>query len=317
MKTIISKNTKNKNNDSTLKIVVVGSVAYDTIKTPRGYIEKALGGSAVYFSVVASYFTKVGLVGIAGGDFEQKHINFLKKKKIDLSGFKIVKNGQTFHWSGSYNEDFGDPITHSTCLNVFENFDPELPIHYKKAPFLFLANIHPQLQNKIIEMMYKPKLIALDTMNYWINSEYKALLEVLNKVNILFVNMQEALMLTKERKLNSAINAMLSMGPERIVVKLGELGAITATKSSRFFAPAFPLKDIVDPTGAGDSFAGGFMGYLAKNNKLSEQAFRKAMVYGSVMGSFTCENFSVDTYKKLSINKIRGRYNSLLKFIRI
>ncbi|RCK80918.1 MAG: Ribokinase [Candidatus Ozemobacter sibiricus] len=300
----------------TVKMIVVGSVAYDTLKTPKGTRERALGGSATYFATVASYFTKVGLVGVAGEDFEAAHINFLKKHGVDLAGFEQVP-GQTFHWSGSYGEDFGDATTHSTCLNVFESFDPKLPPAYQQVEFLFLANIHPALQMKVIQRVKKPRLIGLDTMNFWITSALPALKKVLKKVDVLFLNHQEALMLSGEKKLNSAVPALLKMGPQRLVIKMGELGALTATARTRFFTPAFPLSSITDPTGAGDSFAGGFMGTLARTGDLTENGFRRAMLYGSAMGAFTCEKFSLDTYKTLTRAKIEARFKALKAMLKV
>lgn len=294
-----------------VKMIVVGSVAYDSLKTPVGVREKALGGSATYFSTVSSYFTKVGLVGVAGADFEKSDIGFLKKHGVDMEGFEQVA-GKTFHWSGSYGDDFADATTHATHLNVFEAFDPKLPAAYRGVEYLFLANIHPALQLKVIGQVKKPRVIAMDTMNFWITSALKDLKKVIAKVDILFLNHQEALMLSGQRKLATAVPALLKMGPKRLVVKMGELGAMTATAKTRFFVPAFPLPKIVDPTGAGDSFAGGFMGSLARSGDLTENGFRRSMLYGSAMGAFTCEQFSLDTYKKLTKAQIEQRFKKLL-----
>jgi len=299
-----------------VKMIVVGSIAYDTLQTPKGKRERALGGSATYFSTVASYFTKVGLVGVAGTDFEAAHIEFLKGHGVDISGFERVE-GKTFHWSGSYGEDFGDATTHSTCLNVFEKFDPKLPADYQNVEFLFLANIHPALQMRVIEKVKKPRLIALDTMNFWITSALDDLKKVLKHIDVLFLNQQEALMLSGEKKLSGAVPKLLSMGPKRLVIKLGELGAFTVTEAGRFFAPAFPCKEIADPTGAGDSFAGGFMGSLAEHGDLSENGFRRSMLYGSTMGSFTVENFSLDTYKTLTRKAIDERFRAIKEMIAV
>lgn len=294
-----------------VKMTVVGSIAYDSLETPKGKREKALGGSAVYFSTVASYFTKVGLIGVAGKDFDPKHIEFLKSHGIDLEGFELSKEGNTFNWVGSYGEDFGDATTHSTCLNVFESFNPVLPAAYSNTEYLFLANIHPALQLQMIEKTKNPKLIALDTMNLWINTTNDLLKQAIKKVDVLFVNQQEAMMLANEKKFANAIDKLLDLGPKRIIVKLGELGAMTATKESRFFVPAYPCPDITDPTGAGDSFAGGFMGSLAKHGDLSEKGFRTSMLYGAAMGSITVENFSVESYANLDTNKIEQRFKAL------
>ncbi|MDD3001249.1 MAG: PfkB family carbohydrate kinase [Candidatus Riflebacteria bacterium] len=300
-----------------VKMTVVGSIAYDTLETPKGKREKALGGSAVYFSTVASYFTKVGLIGVAGKDFAPEHKEFLTNHGVDLSGFEINNGGNTFNWVGSYGEDFGDATTHSTCLNVFESFNPNLPEAYKNTEYLFLANIHPALQLQMIEKTINPKLIALDTMNLWINTTTDLLKQAIKKVNILFINQQEALMLSGEKKFANAVEKLLEMGPNRIVIKLGELGAMTATKDSRFFVPAFPCPDITDPTGAGDSFAGGFMGSLARHGNLTESGFRTSMLYGSAMGSITVENFSIESYYKLTNEKIEKRFEELKKMVTI
>ncbi|MBF0546348.1 MAG: sugar kinase [Candidatus Riflebacteria bacterium] len=299
-----------------VNIVVVGSVAYDTLATPKGRREKALGGSASYFSTVASYFTKPGLVGAVGEDFKPEYIEFLTKRNVDMSGLEKLP-GKTFHWSGSYSDDFGDATTHATELNVFEHFSPKLPSHFRTAPFLFLANIHPQLQIKVIQDVQKPRLIALDTMNLWINISLPQLKEAIKLVDILFVNRQEAAMLSGEKKLANAIHKLLQMGPKRLVIKMGELGAMTATETDRFFVPAFPCPEITDPTGAGDSFAGGFMGWIAKTGDLSENNFRKAMILGTVMGSITVENFSLDSYHTLSQDEIMERYSQVLDMIRV
>lgn len=298
-----------------IQITVVGSIAYDSLKTPKGTRKKALGGSAVYFSTVASYFTKVGLVGVAGNDFKDSDIAFLEDHSVDLKGFEKQKEGKTFHWSGSYGEDFGDATTLDTQLNVFEQFNPNLPKEYADAPMLFLGNIHPALQLQVIQSVNKPRIIALDTMNLWIDTTNALLQQVIKKVDILFINFQEALMLSNEKKFAPAVNKLLEMGPKRIVVKMGELGAMTATSTSRFFVPAFPCLDITDPTGAGDSFAAGFIGSLAKHQDFSEMGIRKSMLYGSVMGSLTVENFSLDTYKNLTTEKIERRYDNIKEMV--
>ncbi len=301
----------------TVKMIVVGSVAYDNLQTPKGKRERALGGSAVYFSTVASYFTKVGLVGVAGKDFKDEHVQFLKDHNVDLAGFEIKQDGETFHWAGSYGEDFGDATTHDTQLNVFETFEPQLPDEYKSAELVFLGNIHPGLQLKVIEQVKNPKIIALDTMNLWINNSLALLKQALKKIDILFINFQEALMLAGEKKFAPSVPKLLEMGPKRIVIKMGELGAMTATKDARFFTPAFPCPEIVDPTGAGDSFGAGFMASLAKHGDFSEQGFRKSMLYGSAMGSITVENFSLDSYKTLKPETIEERFKAIKEMVTV
>lgn len=298
-------------------MIVVGSVAYDSLQTPKGKRERALGGSAVYFSTVASYFTKVGLVGVAGKDFEEAHVKFLQDHGVDMAGFDHKSEGETFHWSGSYGDDFGDATTHDTRLNVFETFDPQLPEDYRNAELVFLGNIHPALQLKVIERVNKPKIIALDTMNLWIDITRDVLLQALKKIDILFINFQEALMLAQEKKFAPAVNRLLDMGPGRIIVKMGELGAMTATRENRFFVPAFPCLDITDPTGAGDSFGGGFMGSLARHGDYSEMGMRRSMLYGSAMGSITVENFSLDSYQNLKPETIEERFQALKKMVTV
>ncbi len=299
-----------------VKMVVVGSVAYDAVATPADKRERALGGAAVYFSTVSSFFTQVGLVGVAGTDFAQADIDWLKSRKVDLDGFTQV-NGKTFFWSGSYGQDFGDATTHATELNVFESFDPKLPPAYVDVPYLFLANIHPALQLKVIEQVKKPKLIALDTMNFWIGGFREALLAAIKKVDVLFVNKQEALQLAGETKLVPAYRKLLTLGPKRLVVKLGELGALTVTSQGSFMVPAFPLDHIVDPTGAGDSFGAGFMGCVAESDDVSEAGFRRAMTYGSATGSITCENFSIDSYRKIDRKTIDQRQQAIANMLRL
>jgi sugar/nucleoside kinase (ribokinase family) len=299
-----------------VNLVVIGSVALDSLSTPKGKRERALGGSAVYFSTVASYFTRVGLVGIAGKDFAQEHTDFIKGKGVDMQGFEQV-DGKTFFWEGSYADDFGDATTHKTELNVFESFNPKLPQEYRKAPFVFLANIHPKLQMSVIEQVEKPKLIALDTMNFWITGALPDLIATLKKVDVVFLNKQEALQLSGEKKLVSAYKKILTMGPKRVVIKMGELGAMTVTNDSAFFVPAFPCKNLTDPTGAGDSFAGGLMGYLAQSSNISENGFRRAMIYGSTMGSITVEGFSLDSYKELTRADMDQRYRQIVDMIKV
>ncbi len=299
-----------------VNLIVVGSIALDTIATPKGKREMALGGSATYFSTVASYFTRVGLVGVAGKDFPKEHIDFVKTHGVDLEGFEQV-DGKTFHWSGSYSEDFGDATTHATHLNVFEKFDPKIPDSYKKAPFVFLANIHPALQMKVIEQVDKPKLIALDTMNFWISGSLPELKKVLKKVDVVFLNRQEAFQLAEEKKLVAAYKKILDMGPKRVIIKMGELGALTATNETSFFVPSYPCADIVDPTGAGDSFGGGVMGYLSQSGNLTENGFRRAMIYGSTMGSITVEGFSLDSYKNLTRSDMDRRYKKVVDMIKV
>lgn len=291
-----------------MSIVVVGSVALDSIETPSGKVENALGGSATYFSISASFFnTDVRLVAVIGSDFPQEYIELLKNKGIDLDGLERAE-GKTFRWKGRYGFSLGGAETLSTELNVFEKFIPKIPDKYKDSKYIFLANINPELQLDVLKQMKNIKLVACDTMNLWIAERKEKLLNIIKHVNILIVNDEEARQLTGEAKVDMAGRKILELGPERIIIKKGEHGAITMTKNSYFSIPAYPLKSVVDPTGAGDSFAGGFMGYLASVHEISEQNIRKAMVYGTVMASFSVEDFSIYRQQTLTKEEIESRF---------
>ncbi len=291
-----------------MSIVVVGSVALDSIETPSGKVENALGGSATYFSISASFFnTDVRLVAVIGSDFPQEYIDLLKNKGIDLDGLERTE-GKTFRWKGRYGFSLGGAETLSTELNVFEKFIPKIPDKYKDSKYIFLANINPELQLDVLKQMKNIKLVACDTMNLWIAERREKLLNIIKHVNILIVNDEEARQLTGEAKVDMAGRKILELGPERVIIKKGEHGAITMTKNSYFSIPAYPLKSVVDPTGAGDSFAGGFMGYLASVHEISEQNIRKAMVYGTVMASFSVEDFSINRQQTLTKEEIESRF---------
>ncbi|MFA6583996.1 MAG: PfkB family carbohydrate kinase [Elusimicrobiaceae bacterium] len=298
-------------------IVVVGSVAFDSIETVHGKTEQTLGGSAVYFSLASSAFTNVKLVGVAGEDFGAENIAKLRAHKIDLEGLEIIKKGKTFHWHGSYDKDYNEALTKKTELNVFETFDPQLPLSYRNTPNIFLANIDPDLQMRVLDQIKKPRLIACDTMNFWITGKKKALLKLLKRVHILFINEMEARMLTGEHNLIKAGHMVLQMGPEVVIVKRGASGATLFTGKERITLPALPVEDVVDPTGAGDSFGGGFMGYISTvKNWRSLNEIKKAMAYGTVISSFNVENFSVSSIyrlKKSAIEKRFKKYTASLK----
>jgi len=301
-----------------MSILVVGSVALDSVQTPFGQVDDALGGSATYFSVAASLYAPVKVVGVVGTDFAPEHIAFLRSRNVDLTGLQTVE-GKTFRWAGRYDYDLNTAHTLYTKLNVFANFRPQLPPEYRRTPLVFLANIDPELQLDVLGQMERPKLIALDTMNYWINHKKDALTEVLRKVDVVLINEAEARQYAGMSNLLRAAVHILRLGPQAIVVKKGEYGATMYTNgepptNSFFFAPAYPLAQVKDPTGAGDTFAGGFLGYLAKTGDLSPQAFRRAIVHGSVIASYTVEDFSMDRLRTLTWPEVRGRYDEFKLF---
>lgn len=293
-------------------ILVVGSVALDSVRTPFGEVEEVLGGSAVYFSVVASFFAPVKLVAVVGEDFPEDYIEFLKNRDIDLKGFQKLP-GKTFRWKGEYSYNLNEAQTLETQLNVFQNFYPDLPEDYRNARYVFLANIDPELQNRVLDQVKKPKAIVCDTMNYWIENKPEQLEEVIQKVNILVINEAEARQLSSEANLVKAAHKILSLGPEVLIVKRGEYGALYFTDNSIFSAPGYPLEFVYDPTGAGDSFAGGFLGYLAKLGNISETNIRQAIIFGSVMASFDVEDFSIRRFKTLTFSEIKKRFQAFRK----
>ena len=298
-------------------VLVVGTVSLDTVETPSKRVDDVLGGSGVYAAVAASFFGEiVRLVGVVGDDFPQASTDLLQTRNIDLQGLARVKDGKSFRWGGRYTEDFNVRDTLFTELNVIADFQPVLPGSYKDTPYLFLANNAPTLQLSIIEQATNPKLIVCDTMDFWINEEREALEALLARVHVLILNDSEARLLTGESNLVRAAEAILRYGPERVIIKKGEHGAISITEASYFNAPAYPLRQVVDPTGAGDSFAGGMMGYLASVGDTSEAAIRRAMVYGAVVASFNIEDFSVDRQKRVEFSEISSRYQELQEAVR-
>jgi len=290
-----------------MDILVIGSVAFDSVETPFGCGDDFLGGSATYFSTSASFFTGVQLVAVVGEDFPEEPRQFLSSRGVDLTGLQ-TRPGKTFRWKGRYGYDLNEAQTLETHLNVFETFHPELPESYRQAKFVFLANIDPELQLEVLQQVEKPKLIACDTMNFWIDGKRDALIRTLGHVDILVINEAEVRQLADEANLVKASRAVLAMGPKTLVVKRGEYGVLVFTEHSVFSAPAYPLEEVFDPTGAGDTFAGGFMGYLAATNNLTEETIRKATVFGSVMASFTVEDFSLNRLRKLNWEEIEDRF---------
>jgi sugar/nucleoside kinase (ribokinase family) len=293
-----------------MSLVVVGSVAFDSVSGPHGSIDRMLGGSATYFAVAASYFTDVRLVGVVGDDFEDHHHDVLLKRGVCTQGLERVA-GKTFFWAGKYSDNMNDRDTLDTQLNVFATFDPKLPAHYKESQYLFLGNIDPELQYAVVGQMKSPALVAGDTMNFWIDGKRKELIKTLSKMHVLMINDSEARLLSGEHNLIKAGRAIQKMGPETLVIKRGDNGATMLQGSDIFSIPALPLEVVHDPTGAGDSFAGGFMGYLTSRGLeaggIDRKAFRRAVAYGSVMGSFACEKFGVDRLVHLNREEIETR----------
>lgn len=301
-----------------MSILVVGSVALDSIQTPFGKVKDTLGGAATYFSAAARLYDEVNLVAVVGTDFPQEHIQFFKERNINLDGLQIAE-GKTFRWSGRYSYDMNTAETLDTQLNVFATFHPELPECYREAGYIFLANIDPVLQLEVLSQVRRPKLTVLDTMNYWINYRKEALSQVIASVDIVLMNEAEARQYANTFSLIRAARKILSLGPKALVVKKGEYGAVMFANGgdptrSYFFAPAYPLEKIQDPTGAGDSFAGGFMGYLAQQDSTARDDIRRAIIHGSVVASFTVEDFGVDRLRTLTKEDIQARYLEFKNF---
>lgn len=290
-----------------MSLLVVGSVAFDSVKTPFGEREEILGGSATYFSTAASYFTDVNLVAVVGEDFPEHDINFLKSRGINVEGLER-QSGKTFRWKGEYGFQLNEANTLETHLNVFETFRPTIPQSYSDSEVVFLANIDPELQNEVLRQVNSPKIIACDTMNFWISGKRESLLNTLKSVDVLIINDGEARQLAMEANLIKAAGVIRSYGPKHVIVKRGEYGALMFNSKSVFAAPAYPLESVFDPTGAGDSFAGGFLGYLASTRNFTEASMRQAVIFGSVMASFVVEDFSLNRIRALDYEEILNRY---------
>jgi sugar/nucleoside kinase (ribokinase family) len=290
-----------------MSLLVVGSVAFDAIETPLGKVDRTLGGAASYFALAASHFTPVRIVAVVGDDFTKKEERVFHGRRIDLEGLEHA-TGKSFFWSGRYSQNMNERTTLATELNVFANFRPALPDSYRNSQFVFLGNIDPTLQRSVLQQMHrKPKVAALDTMNYWISGTPEALRQALEDIHILMINDDETRQLTGEHNLLGAAKAVFKMGPKTLVIKRGEHGALMIHDKFVFSVPAFPLEEVRDPTGAGDSFAGGFMGYLASIGRINERTLRSAMVYGSVVGSFTVERFGVERLASVTRREIAAR----------
>jgi sugar/nucleoside kinase (ribokinase family) len=290
-----------------MSILVVGSVAFDTVETPFGKAEQVLGGSASFFSVAASFFCPVNLVGVVGSDFGEKQLQAFAGRPIDLAGLERV-SGKTFHWQGRYSYDLNSRDTLRTDLNVFESFEPKIPASYRSSRHVFLGNIDPLLQRRVLDQVDKPRLVACDTMNFWISGKPRELKETLSRVDVLLINDAEARELSGEWNIVKAARAIRSLGPRTLVIKKGEHGVLMFSDEGSFAAPAYPLESVFDPTGAGDTFGGGFLGYLAGSEKLDEETLRRAVVMGSTLASYCVEAFSLDRLLTLSRAEIDERF---------
>lgn len=295
-----------------IKLVIVGSIGIDSIETPYAKEKNILGGSASYACVAASFFSNIGMIGVIGSDFPNSFKKLWKDMDINLDGLQI-QEGKTFRWSGKYEENMDNRETISTELNVFENFQPSIPNSYKNVPYLFLGNIHPKLQLDVLNKMNSPKFVLIDTMDLWINTAKKELEEVISKSNMLTLNESEARLYTNKNDLICAAKELLKIGPDYILIKKGVNGAILYSKDSIFLLHAYPVETCCDPTGAGDSFAGGLMGFLSKYDTINEKTIREAMTYGTVTASFGIEEFSLNKFQKINKKDIDNRVSKFLK----
>jgi len=291
------------------RLVIVGTVAFDAIETPFGKTDKILGGAATYIGLATSYFhVDAALVSVVGSDFPQEYLDLLKSRNLDISALEVIENGKTFFWSGLYQNDLNSRITRETQLNVLADFKPQVPSEYRDAEILVLGNLHPGIQLEVIQQMsVKPELIILDTMNFWMEHTWYQLIEVIAQVDVITINDEEARQLTKEYSLVEAARKIQEMGPRFVVIKKGEHGALLFHKEQIFFAPALPLKEVFDPTGAGDTFAGGFAGYLAKSEKYTFENMKNAVIYGSNLASFCVEKFGTERMQTLTSKEVQQR----------
>ncbi|MDD5504535.1 MAG: PfkB family carbohydrate kinase [Candidatus Omnitrophica bacterium] len=294
-----------------MAIVVIGTVAIDNVTTPYGRNKNAPGGSATYFSLSASYFAGVKLVAVVGDDFPGKYLNLFRKKNIDTEGLEAMP-GKSFRWEGAYDKDLDGARTIATHLNLLNSFDPKIPNSYKNESVLFLANIDPELQLSVLAQT-KARLVAADTMNFWIKNKPKALLKVLKKLDMLFINEHEARQLTLENNLLKAGRKIISLGAGRVIIKKGSNGSFFISENCSFSCPAFPMENVIDPTGAGDTFAGGVLGYLARENRFNDSAVKRSLAYGSVMASFAVEDYDVKSLGSQDKTAISARYKFFIK----
>jgi sugar/nucleoside kinase (ribokinase family) len=296
-----------------LGILVVGSIGLDSVETPSGRRDRTLGGACTYFSTAASLYTDVSVVGVVGNDFPAEHTTFLRQRGIDLRGLQVVA-GRTFFWAGRYGVDLDDAETLDTQLNVFADFHPEIPADLRDSEYVFLANIDPDLQIEVLEQMRRPRLTALDSMNFWITSKSESLSRAISMVDVVFMNETEVKLFSRERNLIQGARRILGLGPSVLVIKRGEHGAMLVTRGEDlgqcfFLTPAYPLETVVDPTGAGDTFAAGFMGHVARTGDLTVESLRQAVVHGTVIASFTVEDFSIDRLRVLTPEEVQARYD--------
>ncbi len=289
------------------RLLVVGSVAFDTVRTPFGEATEVLGGSATYFSTAASFFTDVDLIAVVGEDFPDEYVTFLKSRGIDVSGLER-RSGKTFRWQGEYTYQLNEAHTLDTQLNVLESFRPKIPDHYRTPDMLFLGNIDPELQMDVLNQVERPRIVACDTMNFWIHGKRDALWKVLEKIDVLVINDGEARELGQDFSLVKVAKDVLARGPKYFIIKRGEYGVLMFHEKGVFGAPAFPLEMVKDPTGAGDTFAGGFMGHLSSTGDFSDAGLRRAIIFGSVMASFTVEGFSLDRLRQLEYQDVETRF---------
>jgi sugar/nucleoside kinase (ribokinase family) len=302
-----------------MSLLTVGTVAFDTIETPFGIAERVVGGSCTYVSMAAAYFTKnINLTAVVGDDFPKSELDYFRALGINLEGLEIRKGEKSFFWHGRYHQNMNARDTLVTDLNVLATFNPTLPESYRQSDFLMLGNLTPDVQMSIIQQMTKrPKLIALDTMNFWMDVAMKPLLKVLKKVQLLIINDEEARQLSGEHSIRKAATKILTMGPKYLIIKKGEHGAMLFHKDEVFYVPALPLEEVFDPTGAGDTFAGGFMGYIASTGKPSFDNMKRAIVYGSALASFCVEKFSTEGLKNLTNEQIQGRVAQFTKMVKV
>lgn len=295
-----------------MSILVVGTVAFDSIETPYGSAERVLGGSASYFAVAASFFSRVKIVGIIGRDFPEEYLELFSRRGVDLEGLER-EQGETFHWRGRYHEDLNVRDTVELHLNVLTKFAPRLPESYRNAEYVFLGNIDPLIQLEVLDQMKSMRMVACDTMDHWIQGSSRELRKVLARIEILVINDSEARLLSGEHNIVRAARSILRMGPRVVLIKRGEYGVLQFSDASVFATPAYPLEEVFDPTGAGDSFAGGFLGHLARSWDGSEGGLRRAIVYGSVVASFTVEDFGLRRLASLSVDEIEERYRRFIE----
>jgi len=301
-----------------MSILVVGSLAFDDIETPFGRSYNTLGGSSTYIALSTSYFSdNIQMVGVVGSDFEEKHFELLNNKGIDTKGVQVIEKGKTFRWSGRYHYDMNTRDTLDTQLNVFADFDPHVPAQYREARFVCLGNIDPELQLKVLDQISNPELVICDTMNFWIEGKPEELKKTLERVDVFILNDSEARLLSGDPNLVKSARIIRNMGPKTLIIKKGEHGALLFTDNGIFAAPAFPLESIYDPTGAGDTFAGGFLGHLARTEEINDSELRKAVLYGSAMASFCVEKFGTEKIANIDLLEIEDRYQSFLDLSKI